>query len=176
MYKIIFTIVLVADVILLVRLIAPDAPMVKSRSYVYQDTPLDVRNRDALTGEFDAYIAVFEKQYGATANINIRFEALPVGVVGYCYQKEGLITVDYNWWRDMSEGQRLEVILHELGHCLLDRRHNTDEDIIPTIAENGEAIRCPYSLMYPSVSSYKQQELCFDKKRQEYYDELFKGE
>lgn len=50
------------------------------------------------------------------------------------------VVVNPNWWKNASEPSRREVIYHELGHCLMNKDHDT---------RLSSYARQPESLMYP---------------------------
>ena len=52
------------------------------------------------------------------------------------------VRIKRSWWEQASYDSREFLILHELGHCFLDREHNEN-----FIEMNGEII--PESIMYP---------------------------
>lgn len=50
-------------------------------------------------------------------------------VLGRCAQsaENGTITIDEAFWNKASTYEREYVVFHELGHCILDRRHLEDQ-------------------------------------------------
>jgi len=82
----------------------------------------------------------------------VPFGTLPYGVVGLCswrHPMDGRVSPDSEWiiklditrWSLMDQYERLNLIYHELGHCLhfMPHRHDTFED--------GQ----PKSFMYPYI-------------------------
>lgn len=59
--------------------------------------------------------------------LNISKEAIVrPDVAGTCNLRSGVITIDAIYWRTASERERERVVFHELGHCVLDRRHRNE--------------------------------------------------
>jgi hypothetical protein len=112
-------------------------------------------------------------------------------VVGTCHRnliEKSIIWINEEWWNSLyvSEYQRLEVVFHELGHCVLLRAHT----IPPNDSDRGfftwwERLffkigifipkgylkdGCPSSIMHP----YTMLDLCFIKHYKYYMDELFR--
>lgn len=101
-----------------------------------------------------------------------------VNKVGYCiYDRSGsgfemfqdedvsnLIIIDEKFWNrtDVNDIQRTELVFHELGHCILGRKHDT------RLLNNK-----PESLMYPQLVSMSHFTLYRDNESY-YFDELFK--
>lgn len=71
-----------------------------------------------------------------------------------------LVVVNPNWWRNSSEASRREVIYHELGHCLMNKEHDT---------RVSSYVGRPESLMYP----YHIGGSFFASWESNYLDELF---
>ena len=110
--------------------------------------------------EFKPHVAVFEKHYGKKLKgIGIKFEDLSSEgtAVGICYLLTGNIGIDKSYWEYADDLEREQLILHELGHCVLGLSHNTEM--------TGS---CPESLMYPSLIPH-----CYKKSREYYIKELF---
>lgn len=109
--------------------------------------------------EFEKYVQRFEEHYGRSipAIISIVFVDDMEEAVGRCYWYSRNIEIDREYWDTHGEAGREQLIFHELGHCVLNRRHNTKR------MQN-----CPASIMYPSLSP-----ACYAKYRKEYIKELF---
>jgi hypothetical protein len=76
--------------------------------------------------------------------LNIRMEAIArPDVAGTCNLNSGFITIDEIYWRTATDREKERVVFHELGHCVLDRRHRNEKllenDCISLMqgAENG---------------------------------------
>lgn len=84
--------------------------------------------------------------------------------IGHCSHQSGLATIyiDQRYWYGANENQRLILILHEMGHCVLNRTHVTT--IIPS--ENNR----PESILYPMTHPVAYR---FDAYREAYLDEYF---
>lgn len=116
--------------------------------------------------EFHPYIKEFESYHGATiAYVPIGFEDL-AGPAGVCYRTtlNGQITnayvkIDRKYWTTLSEYQRLNLIFHELGHCVLNRPH-TPKDLV-TI--------CPSSFMFDTIMDTT----CLRNNFESYLKEMF---
>lgn len=80
----------------------------------------------------------------------IHFANLRSGIAGVCYYvgffngfvQWKYIEIDKKYWGVISEYQRINLIFHELGHCVLGRDHVSWKDFVT---------KCPSSLMYESV-------------------------
>lgn len=48
--------------------------------------------------------------------------------VAICYYQDNLIQVNRKTWKRLNNREKEQTIFHELGHCLLNQRHN-DEDL-----------------------------------------------
>lgn len=106
-----------------------------------------------IDSAFAPYIQVFEEtsvKYGKPIKIDnlvMIFNTREEQYAGVCYkagfydfQNTPLIEINEYAWKILSEEQKLNLILHELGHCILNRDHTTE-------SKDGR----PASLMYPSV-------------------------
>lgn len=53
-------------------------------------------------------------------------------VIGYCepWEDAFIIELDQTYWRHAPESERETLILHELGHCVLGRRHRDDYRVL----------------------------------------------
>jgi hypothetical protein len=116
--------------------------------------------------KFEAYSAIYSGKPVSIYNLIIRFGTDPNKKtrVGWCaidYKKTPTIYIKKDYW-DVADNTRKEALMfHELGHCVLGRRHNSNSyEGIPAL---------PISLMYPNmeVASY------YPYKKEEYLEELF---
>ena len=84
----------------------------------------------------------------------------PEDVVGTCdvYEAVPTIKVDRAAWNEMPEGNREELVFHELGHCLLKRGHCD-------VLADGKRL----SIMSSRIEDAGE----YNKRREEYVDELF---
>ena len=97
---------------------------------------------------FDPYVKKFEENCNVVSTVPVMFKELPEGVLGACRNKI-VVVINPNYWHHVSEDEREFLIFHELGHCVLDRRH--DNTILLNL--NGY-INMPRSMMYEHVFGY----------------------
>lgn len=128
----------------------------------YVAPPLDIVS-DAI---FAPYIQDFADHYGKDVNVPIVFKPLDSKWAGMCYRTivngivyNAYIEINQLYWKQLSEYQRIGLIFHELGHCVLNREH----------VESNSVMLCPTSFMYPSVLT----NFCVEKHYQEYIKEMF---
>jgi hypothetical protein len=72
------------------------------------------------------YVDEFSKQFGATVNwVPTTFENLKDDWVGVCITggNQPIVKIDPEYWEEADEGEREALIMHEYGHCILDRNH-----------------------------------------------------
>jgi len=124
--------------------------------------------RDYRVSGFESYVDSFKaaaKTVGHELTINdliIEFgKPASENADATCYQGAGTprIAVDRSRWEKMEEMKRTALLFHEMGHCVLERRHKEG------IAEKG----CPSSVMYPYTLSND----CFTEYKIQYETELF---
>lgn len=93
------------------------------------------RKYNTSNPEFNSYKQLFEKihleETGKEINIDslpINFEPLKGTVVGVCFYipSGNEIFIDPVYWNNVNENKKRILILHELGHCVLNRRHKND--------------------------------------------------
>lgn len=103
-----------------------------------------------IDSEFKDLIELFEKEQDVKVDVDVIFNSLNPPTVGMCYffrdtttqDKTGVrIEIDPEFWFDSSKITKEELLFHELGHCILDRDHDTTV-LYGTI---------PKSVMYPYV-------------------------
>jgi len=70
---------------------------------------------------------------------------------------DGNILIDKNFWYDANDAERHVLLFHELGHCVLGRKHNNNH----------------MSIMYPMVNVPAEY---YDVDKSEMLEELFKNE
>lgn len=97
---------------------------------------------------FDPLLQAFEELTGfSTKNISTRFNKLDGMIVGLCLSDSSgfrEIQIDPDFWKNVGEGSRENLILHEAGHCVLNLEHNSE-----FIQINDDVI--PKSIMFPAV-------------------------
>lgn len=93
--------------------------------------------------KFDSYVQLFENTYGIEVNVSIVFKDITdEDVAGQCwYTTPRKIEIDTPYWNEITELGREQLILHELGHCVLNLDHN---DAVGTI---GAWSNVPVSIM-----------------------------
>ena len=87
-------------------------------------------------GEFEPYITQFELEAAKhhwplkIISLTVKFGTLPSQTLAMCTvnHQESLITVNETRWSGLSNTQKTIVLYHELGHCVLNRRHDNSED------------------------------------------------
>ncbi len=104
-------------------------------------------------------------------NLVVRFGPMHYGaapdVVGYCAYRGGetpVITIRHDKWVTYSHVMREELMFHELGHCILDRSHDSRTMVL-------EGQWTELSLMNPTMVN----EYYYDAHRDYYLRQLFIG-
>lgn len=126
-------------------------------------------------GEFEKFFQnylVYAKAHGVPTEgdqaLRIEFADLNSTEVGRCetgFLQGRIVYIDRVRWKDMSDGSKEALVLHELGHCLLNRGHRTDK--FP--ADDPDMPGAQKSLMYPyATSGYR-----YESHKTYYLDELF---
>lgn len=72
------------------------------------------------------------------------------------------IAIDKNYWNLISHGAKLQLLLHELGHCELNKGHND-------VVENN----CPNSVMRSYAFNQYEIDNCFLDNFENYIENLF---
>lgn len=104
----------------------------------------DPRTIVGVDPAFQSYVSsyVADKHAPLAYDIPIQFSAQSGTTVAVCTRWSNgyrQIQVDPTFWNSYSATKRKEVIYHELGHCDLNRDHNTEVD----------SYGIPKSIMYP---------------------------
>lgn len=116
-----------------------------------------------------AYLADFEAEWGNFAmDLNVTLEdqidipsaagGTTIGVCDLGWPKRVMLL--RGWWYVMSDDAHRVLMYHELGHCLLNRPHDTD------INPDG----APASIMYPIIDGVVEN---WPEQKRRYVDELF---
>lgn len=116
---------------------------------------------------FTPYIQEFEYYSGTDSfRVPIGFGDLKPGTAGTCHTStvggvvvSAYIKIDSEFWKRATHLQKINLIFHELGHCLLRREH------VRGFLPNG----CPNSFMYDSVMS----DSCLNRNFNLYISEMF---
>jgi hypothetical protein len=124
-----------------------------------------------IAPELLQYVELFESYYGTQVGVDVIFEHLPGTWAGVCHKRENhnTIAVDYtvyDLYKDNSYAIE-EIVLHELGHCVLYRKH---DDTVGEEVIGDHHYTKPRSIMYSSMfgSSYM-----YSKYHIYYLEELF---
>lgn len=90
-------------------------------------------NKYKIPAEFQPHIKDFVKTSNGkiklreVMTIQFKFKKYPSGssTLGTCYPAvvKRWITINQKWWKTATYKSQRELIFHELGHCLLNRRH-----------------------------------------------------
>lgn len=88
-----------------------------------------------IPSEFEEFVAAFFEagnQRGLDLNLEevdlrIQFGTLDGNIGGQCSFRNNTITIDPDDWNFLSEAERMWLMFHELGHCVLDRSHKNEE-------------------------------------------------
>lgn len=145
-----------------------------SCALVTRDREVVEYNNSKVEKEFIPHIETFERACNKKVEVEMKFSTLnfyPLDAIGLCITPflpnlfKRTILVDRDWWDywNKTGGMGEELILHELGHCVLDRMH-TEE-----MANNVEKYPRPRSIMYPSIFGYWG---WYENNREEYIKEL----
>lgn len=113
------------------------------------------------------YVQAFEQEYGRTIYDipMVMTENLPSGRAGECrifrVGQFREIAISWQSWDNLADHEREMLMFHELGHCVLERKHTKKK------FDNGQ----PLSIMYPSLSPTVD---WYDYNREYYLEELLK--
>ena len=117
---------------------------------------------------FHPFIEEFESYYKKdTSHISISFDdKMDDKYAGICYRfvvgtmiSNAYIRINKTYWPTMSLLQQKNLIIHELGHCILNRDH------VPSDAVHA----CPSSFMHYQVMD----DVCLQQHYDEYIKEMF---
>jgi hypothetical protein len=101
--------------------------------------------------DFIPYVERFVVATGIIPDISISFNALS-GYVGVCkiYNNgQRRIEIDREYWDNSGDLVKEELLFHELGHCILNRKH---DETMTTHSDYRH--RFPNSIMYPYIIGY----------------------
>lgn len=114
--------------------------------------PDDPRTIQGVDPEFKLYVKNFEDSFGRSiGDVSIGFGALPSDRAGICTKfDDGFrqVTINPTIWGEIDDFARFNLIFHELGHCVLDRKH--DDTMIEHSTGTGKKT-VPKSFMYPNL-------------------------
>lgn len=120
--------------------------------------------------EFIPYIKTFTEITGLAVNVTMSFteDRNFVGVCKIYSTGERKVEVNSAYWATSDENTREQIILHELGHCVLNRDHTE------TMAEHPDYwFEFPNSVMYPYVFGRQR---FYEQFKQHYFEELIDPE
>lgn len=111
-----------------------------------KQNPGDDRDISGVNPVFQPMLNDFQVLYGHTVvNVPIQFsDSLGQNIAGECFVYNNVfyeIKIDTQTWGQIDADAQEALIFHELGHCVLNRGHDTD------IMNDGN----PNSYMYPYV-------------------------
>lgn len=140
---------------LLVTSVQANPPFVEPRFKSYYQDFSELAQKHHCT--------VYNKLLLVTFDGEDTFAKVGPNVVGVCYWSGEwrYVAIKKSYWDAASSFQRTVLIYHELGHCLLNREHNS------TLLEG----KCPSSFMHPSIV-----DVGCEGFNQVYINELFRTE
>jgi hypothetical protein len=119
--------------------------------------------------QFSPYVEAFEEsasQHGQSVKVTdliVRFGKMENpyerGICEIAGDETPIITINQEAWEQMSEDEREPLMYHELGHCVLKRKHRADQ-IGPGVPAS---LMNPYTIAGWTYGQYKKH----------YIDELF---
>lgn len=89
--------------------------------------PTEPVNKRHVDPELAPYVVDIEILLGVEANFGIHLAETHKGTVGECHEDERgqkEIRINPGYFNNASDAQREMVIAHELGHCLLGKKHD----------------------------------------------------
>ena len=99
-----------------------------------------------IDSAFQSYVDLFKELTNKPVNVSLVFNSnLEQNRVGLCWRTNGLgdrIEIDPDYWKSISEAGKEQLILHELGHCVLGLGHNDQ------LGQVGEWRNVPLSIMH----------------------------
>lgn len=153
-----------------------------------------LKNYDGIDAELKPYVQEFI--YASEGTVTKRdFRGFSIGfrdydggnIVGTCHPAAFEVDISRTWWKSEwhTQDERIELVFHELGHCILRRGHTkkpTRQDFAGWLERFGFAVGmfkekvklpdgCPSSFMHPYTIS----DTCVGKHFSYYINELFKG-
>lgn len=110
---------------------------------------------------FQEYSVRYGNHFISVKDMSIQFGDMPnKHTVGYCQTTSPRhIVIDREYWERCPTNEKETLILHELGHCVLDRDHT----------EKPQKGTCPDSIMNPSNIPSE----CYEILKTKYLKELF---
>lgn len=125
-----------------------------------------------VVSELEVYVQKFESYHGKKITFPVRFNKLEGKAVGICYSwsdGQRLVEIDKEFFNRSTSDAIEQVVLHEMGHCVLDKGH---EDRTTTFVD--ETKQYPKSIM--RSYAFNEEELLVYKKYLDYYIKELLGE
>jgi len=114
----------------------------------HQVSPTEHRGY-SIEREILPYILEFERVCNVKIDTHVRFSNMLMGeqMIAYCFPFiNKLIHIDYEWWKKHSwDLRREQLVFHELGHCVLGRKHDS------RMIERETVGYRPHSIMHPQI-------------------------
>lgn len=95
--------------------------------------PSTVKTKRTVDTDLEPYVQMFEKEYGKEIDFSVSLNEISEGsedgstYVGICRKwttGRREVEIDVNFYYDATENQLKQAVMHELGHCVLDREHD----------------------------------------------------
>lgn len=122
--------------------------------------------------EFEPYIDRIENEFQIDINYDVRFSSgVPVEHEAICRVTTGIfrnprVLVSERWF-NLSESEKKILILHEIGHCSFNRKHDA------STYENEIGLEFPSNVMHPEIlHHYAYIKVSEDRFRQKHPDDL----
>lgn len=115
---------------------------------------------------FLPYIESFSSEFNVKVSVPIVLKKLKDSQGGVCITYSSgyrEIQINSTYWDYLMEEQKEQLLYHELGHCVLNRKHDTK--LMPNSS-------CPNSIMYPYVFSKYDIKECYIPEYNHYMEEL----
>jgi predicted SprT family Zn-dependent metalloprotease len=140
-------------------------------------------NAPSLTGyyrqvdsELEEYVQLFEKEWGKEIDFQVKISTIPVEneeskKAGVCYvwtTGKKIAVIDTEFFATRTKNQIEQVVMHELGHCALNKKHDDT-------TWNFERYRFPNSVMRSYAFNRSEAEQ-YAVHYHRYMDELFDRE
>lgn len=114
---------------------------------------------------FLPYIAKLQESLGITITSPVIFDILKDNIAGICDYRTKVIKIAYKYWITHTDEQREVLLLHEIGHCQINRRHSE-----ATIRLGDRT--CPLSVMRTPLFHKGEVMVCYRPNREYYLNEL----
>jgi hypothetical protein len=143
-----------------------------------------LKKHKGIDPAFEPYISeIIENSQGSLTrksleNLTMGFEVMEDPEIGQCNKFTLEIGIAKTYWAGATEESRLSTVMHEIGHCILNKYHTDvkhefwhdlpmDLGFIDTSGRLYDF--CPASIMHPyDISWY-----CFVRHKKYYMDEFF---